>query len=116
VRLWLGDVVVDVPRIDFVRHFRGRHLQAWRGPDLLWRIPAPGDTGPDIDWLAARVAAARGQPAPAGPAEFDPALQAAIRELQRAHGLRVDGVPGPATLRALGAEREDGPALRRALD
>lgn len=116
VRLWLGDAVVDVPRVDFTPHFRGRHLQLWRGPTLLHRIPAPGDTGPDIDWLAARVAAARGSTSRSGPAEFDAALQSAIRELQRAHGLRVDGVPGPATLRVLGAEAAEGPALRQALD
>jgi len=36
--------------------------------------------------------------------------------VQRVHGLAVDGVPGPATLRSLGAERSDGPRLRRALD
>ena len=43
-------------------------------------------------------------------------LAAALRDLQRVHGLEVDGVPGPATLRALGAERSDGPRLRRSLE
>ncbi|MFY8124228.1 MAG: peptidoglycan-binding domain-containing protein [Silanimonas sp.] len=53
---------------------------------------------------------------PQGPSEFDAAMTDALREVQRVHGLAVDGVPGPATLRALGAERNDGPRLRRALD
>lgn len=116
VRLWLGDIAVDVARVDFNRHFRGRHLSLWRGPSALARIPAEGDTGPDVDWLASRLASQRQAPIPDGPAEFDAALSVALREVQRTQGLSVDGVPGPATLRALGAERSDGPRLRRALD
>lgn len=116
VRLWLGDIAVDVARVDFHRHFRGRHIAIWRGPAALATIPAEGDAGPAVDWLAARLAAQRQAAMPAGPAEFDAALGAAIRDVQRIHGLDVDGVPGPATLRALGAERSDGPRLRRALD
>ena len=116
VRLWLGDIAVDVARVDFNRHFRGRHLSMWRAPSALARIPAEGETGPEVDWLVSRLAVQRqGQPAP-GPAEFDAALTTALREVQRVHGLDVDGVPGPATLRALGAERSDGPRLRRTLE
>ncbi len=116
VRLWLGDIAVDMARVDFQRHFQGRHLSIWRGPTALARIPAEGDTGPEVDWLAARLAARRQVPLPQGPSEFDMTLTAALRGVQRAHGLGVDGVPGPTTLRALGAERDDGPRLRRALD
>jgi general secretion pathway protein A len=116
VRLWLGDIAVDIARVDFNRHFRGRHLSIWRGPAALARIPAEGDSGPEVDWLAARLAAQRQSAMPQGPAEFDGRLAAALRDLQRVHGLEVDGVPGPATLRALGAERSDGPRLRRSLE
>ena len=116
VRLWLGDIVVDVARVDFNRHFRGRYLTVWRAPALFARIPAPGDLGTDVDWLAARLAARGATPLSPGPAEFDAALAEALRDMQRAEGLRVDGVPGPETLRALGAERDDGPRLRRTLD
>ena len=116
VRLWLGDIAVDVARVDFNRYFRGRHLAIWRGPDALRRIPSEGELGPEVDWLAVRLAAQRQSAMPHGPAEFDTALGAALREVQRVHGLKIDGVPGPATLRALGAERSDGPRLRRTLD
>lgn len=116
VRLWLGDIAVDIPRVDFNRHFRGRHLSIWRGPLALARIPAAGETGPEVDWLASRLAAQRQAAMPQGPSEFDTALTDALRDVQRVHGLAVDGVPGPATLRSLGAERSDGPRLRRALD
>jgi general secretion pathway protein A len=116
LRLWLGDITVDVARVDALRHFRGRSLSIWRAPNVLRRVPQPGDVGPDVDWIAVQLARRDEGRAPAGPAEFDPALQAALRELQRVHGLAVDGVPGPATLRALGAESDDGPRLRRRLE
>ncbi|MGL6290390.1 MAG: AAA family ATPase [Silanimonas sp.] len=116
VRLWLGDIVVDVARVDFNRYFRGRHLAIWRGPTALARIPAEGDIGSEVDWLASRVALQQYAALRPGPAEFDAALVAALRDVQRVHGLPIDGVPGSATLRALGAERSDGPRLRRALD
>lgn len=116
VRLWLGDIAVDVARVDFHRHFQGRQLSIWRGPAAFARVPAQGDTGPEVDWLAARLAP-RGQAATRqGPSEFDASLLAALRDVQRVHGLDADGVPGPTTLRALGAERGDGPRLRRDLD
>lgn len=116
LRLWLGDRTVDVARVDALRHFRGRSLSVWRAPSLLHRVPQPGDVGPDVDWMAVQLARRGAARFPIGPAEFDPTMQAALRELQRVHGLAVDGVPGPATLRALGAEREDGPRLRRRLE
>ena len=120
-RLWLADVVVDVERVDLVRHFRGRSVAIWRAPRLLVRVPQSGDSGPDVDWLAARLAAepraaAGHDPAAPGPAVLDAALAAALRDAQRRRGLAADGVPGPATLRALGAERESGPRLREMLE
>ena len=116
VRLWLGDIVVDVERVDFSRHFRGRHLAIWRAPVALARLPSPGDSGPEVDWLAARLAAQEQSSAPHGPAELDEAMRTALRDVQRVHGLSPDGRPTPATLRALGAELDGGPRLRRALD
>lgn len=116
LRLWLGEIVVDVDRLDVLRHYRGRSIALWRGPPLLTRVTKPGDSGPDVEWLAVRLAA-HGRARPhAGPAEFDPGMQAALRDVQRVHGLAVDGVPGPATLRALGAETAEGPRLRRVLE
>jgi len=116
VRLWLGDIVMDVDRLDFARHFDGRTLTVWRAPTVLQRVPTPGSSGADIDWLRSRLDAAAGRTPAAGPAEFDQPLQNALREYQAARGLRADGLPGPATLRVLGAELNDGPRLRRQLD
>ncbi len=116
LRLRLEDDTVDIERVDALRHFRGRHLAIWRAPTAFWRFPQLGDSGADVDWLAARLAQQRGETAPEGPAEFDTAMQNAVREVQRAFKLDIDGIPGPMTLRTLGAEREDGPRLRRQLE
>jgi general secretion pathway protein A len=116
VRLWLGEITVDVERIDFLRHFKGRARSLLRVPQVLYRLPNLGDSGSDVDWLAVRLAEKARQPNPIGPAEFDAAMISGLRETQRVHDLQTDGTPGPATLRALGAERRDGPRLRRSLD
>lgn len=116
VRLWLGDIVVDVSRLDFARHFRGGTLALWRGPPVFDRLPAPGDSGPAIDWLDARLVSLAGRAPEVGPRVFDDGMANRLREAQASLGLRADGVPGPATLRLLGAEREDGPRLRRRLE
>lgn len=116
VRLWLDGIVVDVQRLDFLRHFDGRTLTLWRGPDFFLRLPAPGDSGPAVDWLAARLAVASSPSAQVGPQVFDAAMQQALRTVQAEQGLRADGVPGPASLRLLGAEDDAGPRLRRRLE
>lgn len=116
VRLWLGEIIVDVPRLHFTPVFQGRSLLLWRGPNVLARVPQLGDSGPDVDWLKARLAQRLNHSVAPGPAEFDELLLAELRTAQQAAGLRVDGVPGPATLRALGAEVDSGPRLRRVLE
>lgn len=116
LRLWLGDIHFDVDRVDVQRHFRGRSVTIWRAPTAIRRVPRPGDSGADVDWIATRLAQRDGIRLPAGPTEFDASLRAALRETQRANGLDVDGIPGPATLRVLGAELENGPRLRHRLE
>jgi murein L,D-transpeptidase YcbB/YkuD len=69
----------------------------------------PGDRGPRVEALRARLAALGDVPAdtpqPADPALFDPDLVGAVRAFQRRHGLNDDGVVGPRTYEALGASR-----------
>lgn len=116
VRLWLDGIVVDVARLDFLRHFDGRTIALWRGPAFIDRLPRPDDSGPAVDWLVTRLAAETGESLSAGPQVFDTTQQRRLRTVQRTQGLRSDGVPGPASLRLLGAESEDGPQLRRHLE
>ncbi len=64
----------------------------------------PGDAGPRVADLRARLAVTDGAAGAAGPEEagkFDDALRDAVVRFQRRHGLEPDGVVGPATMAAL---------------
>jgi general secretion pathway protein A len=80
----------------------------WQGSyRTFWRAPPGyglkrGDTaGPVVDWLAARLATAQGQPPPQGRQFLDAALRAKLQAFQLAQGLAPDGRPGPLTLMLL---------------
>ena len=79
--------------------------QRWQLVDGEPVAMAPGATGPGIDWLRARLDHS-------GPAVFDAALEATLRQYQRSQGLVPDGIPGPATRTALAAA-DTGPQLQR---
>jgi len=116
VRLWMEGIVVDLARLDFLHHFDGRTIALWRGPAFISTLPRAGESGPAVDWLAARLAVETGEILSPGPQVFDTEQQRRLRAVQTAQGLRVDGVPGPASLRLLGAENPGGPQLRRHLE
>lgn len=61
----------------------------------------PGDSDTRISLLVRRLAASGDLSGGHGGNDYDPTLQAAIRRFQSRHGLAVDAVIGPATLRAL---------------
>ncbi len=69
-----------------------------RGPTLR-----PGDSDERLPLLAQRLAVTGDLAADAiaDPAVYGGALEAAVKDFQARHGLYVDGVIGPATLRAL---------------
>jgi general secretion pathway protein A len=97
--------------------------QRWQGDfATLWRAPpgyhevADGQGGPGVVWIATRLSAARGAPAPTGDVRLDARLRAEVRAFQLAQGLPPDGRPGPLTYmqlnRASGIEE---PRLRTEL-
>ncbi|MEJ8836006.1 ExeA family protein [Ramlibacter sp. AN1133] len=95
--------------------------QRWHGEfGTLWRTPAgygerlrEGQGGTPIDWVASRLAAARGASAPTRPAVMDAAFKADVRSFQLAQGLPADGRPGPLTYMQLNrASGVDEPRLR----
>jgi murein L,D-transpeptidase YcbB/YkuD len=63
----------------------------------------PGDSDERLPVLAQRLAITGDLPVDAGadPAVYGGALEAAVKDFQERHGLYVDGVVGPATLKAL---------------
>jgi general secretion pathway protein A len=71
----------------------------------LWRVPrgfrdqvGPGDSGPDVDWIAARLAELDGKraPPPAGQILDEPSRRL-LRAFQVKQDLKADGLAGPRT-------------------
>ncbi|HEY1151734.1 MAG TPA: AAA family ATPase [Pseudoduganella sp.] len=93
--------------------FDGGFLTLWRAP-RAWRDEvSQGDRGPDVDWLARRLAQMRGTKKPQDNQPLDDATLRALREFQSSQRLKADGVAGPKTfirLNQLGGVQE--PRLR----
>jgi general secretion pathway protein A len=75
----------------------------------LWKVPrgfrdqvGPGDRGPDVDWIAARLAELDGQRAapPAGQVLDEPTRRL-LRAFQVKQNLKADGLAGPRTFMRL---------------
>jgi murein L,D-transpeptidase YcbB/YkuD len=67
----------------------------------------PGDTGAQVKVLQ-RALASLGYSPGAVDGDYGPATQAAVEKFQRAAGLKVDGIAGPATRRALANQLSSG--------
>lgn len=89
--------------------FDGEYLTFWRAP-RSWRDEVTGgDHGPDVDWLAKRLAQIDGQKKPPENQPLDAALLRRLKEFQLAQHLKADGVAGPKTfirLNQLGGVQE----------
>ena len=72
-----------------------------------------GDTGPIVDYLAARLATLDGDPPPIGKQSMNPALRRKVARFQTAHGIKGTGTAGPTTFMQLNrASGVDEPWLR----
>jgi general secretion pathway protein A len=79
--------------------WQGGFATLWQAPPgYTGRLTADGET---VDWMAARLAAANGLPAPAKPRLLDASLKSQLRAFQLAQGLTADGQPGPLTFMQL---------------
>jgi len=80
-----------------VSRFDGSFITLWRAP-RAWRDEvSAGDHGPDVDWLAKRLAALSGAKAPPENRPMDAETQSRLREFQLSQSLKADGVAGPKT-------------------
>jgi general secretion pathway protein A len=78
--------------------FDGTYTTLWRAP-RTWRDEVvEGDRGPDVDWLARRLADMHGARKPRGNRPLDGTTLQLLRGFQQAQGLKVDGVAGPKTM------------------
>ncbi|KQQ45335.1 peptidoglycan-binding protein [Duganella sp. Leaf126] len=79
------------------RRLDGDFTTYWRAP-ANWRDQvAAGDHGPDVDWLAQRLAQLYELATPAADQPLDAALRKRLRDFQAAQQLKADGVAGPKT-------------------
>jgi general secretion pathway protein A len=75
----------------------------------LWKVPrgfrdqvGPGDSGPDVDWIAARLAQLDGKPdAPPAGQVLDESTRRLLRAFQVKQNLKADGLAGPRTFMRL---------------
>ena len=93
--------------------YEGEYTTYWRAP-RAWRDEVrAGDQGPDVDWLAKRLAQIYDLKKPQENQPLDAALRQRLTAFQTAQSLKADGVAGPKTfirLYQLGGVQE--PRLR----
>jgi general secretion pathway protein A len=91
--------------------WQGEFATLWRAPPGYGRLPeAQGET---VKWIATRLAALDGAPAPSERVVMDARLRSQLRTFQLAQGLDGDAQPGPMTYMQLNrAAGVDEPRLR----
>ncbi|MES2015736.1 MAG: AAA family ATPase [Pseudomonadota bacterium] len=77
--------------------FDGAFTTFWKMPRFYRDQIASGEQGPDVDWIAARLAQLNGVAAPADNQPLDAAMRAHLRDFQAQQNLKADGVAGPRT-------------------
>jgi general secretion pathway protein A len=81
--------------------FDGEFTTFWRAPRAFRRKLIPGQSGPEVDWLAARLAQLNGIAAPAAGKPFGGHMQELLRNFQLKQNLKADGVAGARTFMRL---------------
>lgn len=77
--------------------FGGEFTTFWRAP-RSWRDEVSGgDHGPDVDWLARRLAQIYGLKKPQDDQPLSAGLRARLTDFQTEQHLKADGVAGPKT-------------------
>lgn len=77
--------------------FDGSFTTFWRAPRSWREEITQGDKGPDVDWLARRLAQINGIKKPRENQPLAGETLRYLREFQFAQGLKADGVAGPKT-------------------
>ena len=90
-----GSEKVAVEALD--ARFDGTFTTFWRVPRSWREEIREGDKGPDVDWLARRLAQMNGVKKPRDNQPLAGETLRYLREFQLAQGLKADGVAGPRT-------------------
>jgi general secretion pathway protein A len=111
--LQVGGVARSATLGSFQKLWDGEFATYWRVPPGYAGSVSEGDTGPAVDYLAARLATLDGEPPPSGKQALSPALRRKVARFQTTHGLRGTGTAGPTTFMQLNrASGVDEPWLR----
>jgi general secretion pathway protein A len=77
--------------------FDGEFTTLWKAPRTFRDEVHPGDRGPDVDWIAARLAQIDKTEAPPSAQPLDEPTRRLLRTFQAGQNLKADGVAGPRT-------------------
>jgi general secretion pathway protein A len=80
-----------------VPRFDGEFTTFWRMPRNFREQVVAGDRGPDVDWIAERLAQLNEAAAPAPDQPFDKHTRELLRAFQAKQNLKADGLAGPRT-------------------
>ena len=95
VTLLAGNKQFELTRIEFLERFDGRISMSWRIPPNYDSLKLY-DRGPEVDWLAAKLAMIEGKQEPIETGTtFTSLLKSRVEKFQNAVGLEPDGVEGP---------------------
>ncbi len=117
VRLDLAGARYELARASLSKVWAGDFIVLWRLPTEVTAPLAVGATGAGVAWVRDRLQTFDGAgAATAATASFDAELEARVRKLQQAYGIKADGIVGPETLFALSALDDAGPHLARTVE
>ncbi|TQK10423.1 ExeA family protein [Herbaspirillum sp. SJZ107] len=77
--------------------FDGEFTTLWKAARGFRDEVKPGDSGPDVDWIAGRLAQLNESAAPPAAQPFDAPTRRLLRSFQAGQNLKADGVAGPRT-------------------
>jgi general secretion pathway protein A len=77
--------------------FDGTFTTFWKMSRFYREQIAGGEQGPDVDWIAARLAQLNGVAAPAENEPLDARMRELLRRFQAQQNMKADGVAGPRT-------------------
>ncbi len=93
----MGEKELDIGLPALASRFRGEFVTLWRAP-RNWRAQVgAADHGPEVDWLAKRLAQMHGLKKPAEDQPLDAKMQKLLREFQAEQKIPAEGMAGPQT-------------------
>ncbi len=103
--LFTGEDTFVLGLEELSEYWYGDHLILWQPGNGSGAVISPGTQGDNVIWLRESLAKIYGEPSPVVPSDFyDSALEARVRDYQRARRLDVDGIVGTQTQVAINTE------------